>query len=52
LPLAFCLLPFAFCPLPFAYITGHPEACIALQHYFRNEKNWDTKHLKTKPFWK
>ncbi|MCP9752665.1 FAD-binding oxidoreductase [Ferruginibacter sp. HRS2-29] len=35
-----------------AYILGEPETCIALQHYFKNEKHWDSKSLKTKPFWK
>ena len=33
------------------YIAGDSRFCIALNHYFRNELNWNTKQIKTKPFW-
>ncbi|MCK0189848.1 SIP domain-containing protein [Arenibacter sp. F20364] len=33
------------------YIAGDSRVCIALNQYFRNELNWNTKQIKTKPFW-
>lgn len=33
------------------YIAGDSRVCIALNHYFRNELHWNTKQIKTKPFW-
>ena len=33
------------------YIAGDSRVCVALNHYFRNELNWNTKQIKTKPFW-
>lgn len=33
------------------YIAGDSRVCIALNQYFRKEMNWETKHIKTKPFW-
>ena len=35
-----------------AYILGEPKTVVVLCDYFKNEKNWDTKKLKAKPFWK
>lgn len=35
-----------------AYILGEPKTVIALHDYFKNEKQWDIKSLKAKPFWK
>lgn len=34
------------------YLLGELKNVITLQHYFKNEKNWDLKNLKAKPFWK
>ena len=33
------------------YIGGDSRVCVALNKYFRNELNWETKQIKTKPFW-
>lgn len=33
------------------YIAGDSRLCIALNQYFRNELKWNTKQIKTKPFW-
>lgn len=33
------------------YIAGDSRVCVALNHYFRKELNWDSKQVKTKPFW-
>ncbi|WP_299381723.1 FAD-binding oxidoreductase [uncultured Lacinutrix sp.] len=33
------------------YIAGDSRVCIALNQYFRKELSWDTKQIKTKPFW-
>ncbi|MFD1552997.1 siderophore-interacting protein [Putridiphycobacter roseus] len=33
------------------YIAGDSRVCIALNQYFRKELNWNTKQIKTKPFW-
>ncbi|CAZ98353.1 siderophore-interacting protein [Zobellia galactanivorans] len=33
------------------YIAGDSRLCVALNKYFRKELNWDTKQIKTKPFW-
>lgn len=33
------------------YIGGDSRICIALNQFFRKELNWDTKQIKTKPFW-
>jgi NADPH-dependent ferric siderophore reductase len=33
------------------YIGGDGRVCIELNKYFRNELKWDTKRIKTKPFW-
>jgi len=33
------------------YIAGDSRTCIALNHFFRKELHWDTKRIKTKPFW-
>ena len=33
------------------YIAGDSRVCVALHKYFRNELNWNTKQIKTKPFW-
>jgi NADPH-dependent ferric siderophore reductase len=33
------------------YIGGDSRVCVALNKYFRNELRWDTKQIKTKPFW-
>jgi len=33
------------------YIAGDSRVCIALNHYFRKELQWDSKQIKTKPFW-
>lgn len=35
-----------------AYLLGDPNTVITLQHYFKNERNWNPKNLKAKPFWK
>ncbi|WP_341225333.1 FAD-binding oxidoreductase [uncultured Arcticibacterium sp.] len=34
-----------------AYIAGDSRLCVALNQFFRNELNWETKLIKTKPFW-
>lgn len=34
-----------------AYIAGDSRVCVALNHFFRKELNWETKQIKTKPFW-
>ncbi|SDS99235.1 SIP domain-containing protein [Winogradskyella sediminis] len=34
-----------------AYIAGDSRTCLALYHFFRKELGWDTKRIKTKPFW-
>ena len=33
------------------YIAGDSRVCVALNKYFKNELNWDSKQIKTKPFW-
>jgi NADPH-dependent ferric siderophore reductase len=33
------------------YIAGDSRICVALNQFFRNELNWNTKQIKTKPFW-
>ncbi|MFC5624774.1 siderophore-interacting protein [Algoriphagus winogradskyi] len=33
------------------YIAGDSRVCVALNQFFRNELNWETKFIKTKPFW-
>lgn len=33
------------------YIAGDSRVCVALNHYFRKELHWDSKLIKTKPFW-
>lgn len=33
------------------YIAGDSRVCQALNHYFRKELNWNSKQIKTKPFW-
>lgn len=33
------------------YVGGDSRVCVALNQYFRRELNWDTKQIKTKPFW-
>lgn len=33
------------------YIAGDSRLCIALNSFFRKELQWDTKLIKTKPFW-
>ena len=34
-----------------AYIAGDSRVCIALNSFFRRELQWETKSIKTKPFW-
>ena len=34
-----------------AYIAGDSRICATLNHFFRQELNWETKQVKTKPFW-
>ncbi|GAA0880112.1 hypothetical protein GCM10009119_30820 [Algoriphagus jejuensis] len=33
------------------YLAGDSRVCVALNSYFRQEPNWETKQIKTKPFW-
>ena len=33
------------------YIAGDSRVCVALNQFFRKELKWDTKQIKTKPFW-
>jgi NADPH-dependent ferric siderophore reductase len=33
------------------YIAGDSRVCVALNYYFKNYLNWNTKQIKTKPFW-
>lgn len=33
------------------YLAGDSRLCIGLNKYFRKELNWETKQIKTKPFW-
>ena len=33
------------------YIAGDSRVCVALNYYFKNDLNWNTKQIKTKPFW-
>ena len=33
------------------YLAGDSQVCVALNHYFRKELKWDTRQIKTKPFW-
>lgn len=33
------------------YIAGDSRVCMTLHTYFRKELGWETKQLKTKPFW-
>jgi len=33
------------------YIAGDSRVCVALNHYFRKELHWNSKQIKTKPFW-
>ncbi|MGY0392197.1 siderophore-interacting protein [Bizionia sp. KMM 8389] len=34
-----------------AYIAGDSRVCIAVNNYLRKELKWNTKQIKTKPFW-
>lgn len=34
-----------------AYIAGDSRVCVALNQYLRKELQWETKQIKTKPFW-
>lgn len=34
-----------------AYIAGDSRVCIAINNYLRKELKWNTKQIKTKPFW-
>ncbi|SFB32790.1 SIP domain-containing protein [Algoriphagus aquimarinus] len=34
-----------------AYIAGDSRVCVAVNHFFRKELKWETKQIKTKPFW-
>ncbi|MDO6602586.1 SIP domain-containing protein [Arenibacter palladensis] len=34
-----------------AYIAGDSRVCVALNRFFRQELHWETKQIKTKPFW-
>ena len=33
------------------YVGGDSRVCIALSNYFRKELKWDSRRIKTKPFW-
>ena len=33
------------------YIAGDSRICVALKKFFRNELGWETRQIKTKPFW-
>ncbi|SHJ90209.1 NADPH-dependent ferric siderophore reductase, contains FAD-binding and SIP domains [Reichenbachiella agariperforans] len=33
------------------YIAGDSRVCVALNQCFKKELGWDTKRIKTKPFW-
>jgi|SRR5690606_21911050 len=33
------------------YLAGDSRVSVALNHYFRKELKWDTRQIKTKPFW-
>lgn len=33
------------------YIAGDSRVCVALNQYFRKELNWESRQIKTKPFW-
>lgn len=33
------------------YIGGDSRICVGLNQFFKRELNWDTKQIKTKPFW-
>lgn len=33
------------------YIAGDSRLCVALNHYFRKDLGWNSKQIKTKPFW-
>lgn len=33
------------------YIAGDSRVCVALNRFFRQELLWETKQIKTKPFW-
>ena len=33
------------------YVGGDGRLCVALNHYFRKGKSWNSKKIKTKPFW-
>src|SRR5690606_2302735 len=33
------------------YLAGDSRVCVALNHFFRKELQWDTRQIKTKPFW-
>ncbi|HTN68324.1 MAG: phage tail protein [Chryseobacterium sp.] len=33
------------------YIGGDSRICVALNQFFRKELQWETKQIKTKPFW-
>lgn len=35
-----------------AYILGHPETCIAVHNYLKNDSNFAVHNLRTKQFWK
>lgn len=35
-----------------AYNFGHPDICIALHNHLKQERNFHSQNLKTKPFWK
>ncbi|WP_020533188.1 FAD-binding oxidoreductase [Flexithrix dorotheae] len=34
-----------------AYIAGDSRICVALNQFFRKELQWETRQIKTKPFW-
>ncbi|MCK0132606.1 SIP domain-containing protein [Flavobacteriaceae bacterium F08102] len=34
-----------------AYIAGDSRVCIAIHNYLRKAHKWNTKQIKTKPFW-
>jgi len=33
------------------YIAGDSRVCVQLNNYFRKDLKWNTRHIKTKPFW-
>ena len=34
-----------------AYVAGDSRVCVAVNQFLRKELNWETKEIKTKPFW-